>query len=225
MKKVIKSWLFKDELEALQRLQESVYDNIDETSKNTKAIVNFSEQVERDYTTHDTVSDMIDISVDNLEFMTQSDLEEAISDSEFVSEWDLQSKLDDYITEYDVEDRLTSMFDEYKQVFREEMQEFITVTIHAAIHAIDDLEFYKRIKRYADTDFCNSTDFELLNEQLSNLEYRIDEVETNADLSVSTIVEEHIEQSKEYINARLKGIDIESSLRSLLLKLLNNDAV
>ena len=225
MKKVIKSWLFKDELEALQRLQESVYDNIDETSKNTKAIVNFSEQVERDYTTHDTVSDMIDISVDNLEFMTQSDLEEAISDSEFVSEWDLQSKLDDYITEYDVEDRLTSMFDEYKQVFREEMQEFITVTIHAAIHAIDDLEFYKRIKRYADTDFCNSTDFELLNEQLSNLDYRIDEVETNADLSVSTIVEEHIEQSKEYINARLKGIDIESSLRSLLLKLLNNDAV
>jgi len=225
MKKVIKSWLFKDELEALQRLQESVYDNIDETSKNTKAIVNFSEQVERDYTTHDTVSDMIDISVDNLEFMTQSDLEEAISDSEFVSEWDLQSKLDDYITEYDVEDRLTSMFDEYKQVFREEMQEFITVTIHTAIHAIDDLEFYKRIKRYADTDFCNSTDFELLNEQLSNLEYRIDEVETNADLSVSTIVEEHIEQSKEYINARLKGIDIESSLRSLLLKLLNNDAV
>ena len=225
MKKVIKSWLFKDELEALQRLQESVYDNIDETSKNTKAIVNFSEQVERDYTTHDTVSDMIDISVDNLEFMTQSDLEEAISDSEFVSEWDLRGKLDDYITEYDVEDRLTSMFDEYKQVFREEMQEFITVTIHAAIHAIDDLEFYKRIKRYADTDFCNSTDFELLNEQLSNLEYRIDEVETNADLSVSTIVEEHIEQSKEYINARLKGIDIESSLRSLLLKLLNNDAV
>lgn len=225
MKKVIKSWLFKDELEALQRLQESVYDNIDETSKNTKAIVNFSEQVERDYTTHDTVSDMIDISVDNLEFMTQSDLEEAISDSEFVSEWDLRGKLDDYITEYDVEDRLTSMFDEYKQVFREEMQEFITVTIHAAIHAIDDLEFYKRIKRYADTDFCNSTDFELLNEQLSNLDYRIDEVETNADLSVSTIVEEHIEQSKEYINARLKGIDIESSLRSLLLKLLNNDAV
>jgi len=225
MKKVIKSWLFKDELEALQRLQESVYDNIDETSKNTKAIVNFSEQVERDYTTHDTVSDMIDISVDNLEFMTQSDLEEAISDSEFVSEYDLQSKLDEYITEYDVEDRLNSMFDEYKQVFREQMQEFITVQLHAAIHAIDDLEFYKRIKRYADTDFCNSTDFELLNEQLSNLEYRIDEVETNADLSVSTIVEEHIEQSKEYINARLKGIDIESSLRSLLLKLLNNDAV
>jgi len=225
MKKVIKSWLFKDELEALQRLQESVYDNIDETSKNTKAIVNFAEQVEIDHPTHDAVSDMIDTSVHDLEFMTQSDLEEAISDSELVSEWDLQSKLDEYITEYDVEDRLTSMFDDYKRVVREELQEFITVTIHAAIHAIDDLESYKRIKRYADTDFCNSTDFELLNEQLSNLEYRIDEVETNADLSVSTIVEEHIEQSKEYINARLKGIDIESSLRSLLLKLLNNDAV
>jgi hypothetical protein len=225
MKKVIKSWLFKDELEALQRLQESVYDNIDETSKNTSAIVETARLVERDHPTHDAVSDMIDTALIDSEFITQSDLEEAISDSEFVSEYDLQSKLDDYITEYDVEDRLGSMFDDYKRVVREELQEFITVTIHAAIHAIDDLESYKRIKRYADTDFCTSTDFELLNDQLSILEHKIDDVEINSDLSVSTIVEEHIDQSKEYINARLKGIDIESELRSLLLKLLNHDAI
>jgi hypothetical protein len=189
MKKAIKNWLFKEELQELQSLQKSVRDNMDETSRNTSAIVNFAQDVEENYPTHDVLSDYVRGAIDDENFVTESDIEEQLGDT--IKEYDLyyqlqsnnvvfEDAIQDFVSEDDLHEHISNAVDamEWSELIGEEVNRVFNARaqdiVKQVLKDIPGYFMYEQIKRYVEEDYVKwdhySLNFDDLAQQVSDIQ-------------------------------------------------------
>lgn len=146
MKKAIKNWLLKEELQELKELREN--------------LTNFP--------THDQVDDVVEIYVDNQTFVTESDMEEHLSG--IVTEDDFYHQLrchnlvfeediEDLISENDLEQNISKAVDaiEWSEIIGEEVNRVFNAraqdVIKQVLKDIPGYFIYEQIKRYVEEDY------------------------------------------------------------------------
>lgn len=169
MKQAIKNWLFKEELQELKNLKQD--------------LVNFP--------THDQMSDFTHGVIDDCNFVTESDVEEQMSET--ITEHDLyyqlqnhnvtfNDDLDEYISQDDIHSVISDAIDEmdWAEVVSEQVNRVFNARAEEMIKkAIKDLPgyfFFEQIKRYVEEDYVTWQHFSL---NYDDLESRVLNIETN----------------------------------------------
>jgi len=169
MKQAIKNWLFKEELQELKNLRQD--------------LVNFP--------THDQMSDFTHGVIEDYNFVTESDVEEQMSETitehdlyyqlqshnvtfnddldEYISQDDIHSVISDAIDEMDWDE---AVLDQVNRVFNARAEEMIK----KAIKDLPGYFFFEQIKRYVEEDYVTWQHFSL---NYDDLESRVLNIETN----------------------------------------------
>lgn len=174
MKKAIKNWLFKDELKELIALRDD--------------LMNFP--------THDQVDDVIENYVDNQSFVTESDVEEHLS--EVVTEHELyhqlrshnlvfQEDIEEFVADHEIRSLITEAVDKVKytpEQLEEAVDEGVTSlfeiragdVVKAALKDIPGYFIYEQIKRYVEEDYVKWDHFSLNHDDLTAKVEEINEI-------------------------------------------------
>ena len=169
MKQAIKNWLFKEELQELKNLRQD--------------LLNFP--------THDQMSDFTHGVIDDCNFVTESDVEEQMSET--ITEHDLyyqlqshnvtfNDDLDEYISQDDIHSVISDAIDEmdWDEAVLEQVNRVFNARAEEMIKkAIKDLPgyfFFEQIKRYVEEDYVTWQHFSL---NYDDLESRVLNIETN----------------------------------------------
>ena len=171
MKKAIKNWLFKEELQSINDLKEKHKCNLE-------SITNLADTLQGNFPTHDAVSDLMENSLIESNYITESEVEDIVSDHEYVSESDLYYKLENYIEEDSASDIIESSIDTV-----------LPDAIHAGIleffeeHGKDLVEkyvkelpgyfMYEQTKRYVEEDYVKWDHFK---QEFDDLSVKIQEI-------------------------------------------------
>jgi len=169
MKQVIKNWLFKEELQELKNLRQD--------------LVNFP--------THDQMSDFTHGVIEDYNFVTESDVEEQMSET--ITEHDLYCQLqshdvafnddlEEYINQDEIHGVISDAVDEmdWAEVVSEQVNRVFNARAEEIIKkVIKDLPgyfFFEQIKRYVEEDYVTWQHFSLNHD---DLESRVLDIETN----------------------------------------------
>lgn len=146
MKKAIKNWLFKEELQELENLKQDL----------------------KSYPTHDLMSDFVHGVIYDQSYVTESDVEEKFEDVICSSDlyWQLQSNnvvfedaLSDLVTEDDLDDHISSAIDaiEWSEIIGEEVNRVFNAraqdVVKQVLKDIPGYFMYEQIKRYVEEDY------------------------------------------------------------------------
>jgi len=167
MKKAIKNWLFKEELQELENLKQDL----------------------KSYPTHDLMSDFVHGIIYDQNFVTESDVEEKFEDVLHCGDlyWQLQSNdvvfedaLSELVTEDDLDNHISSAIDaiEWSEIIGEEVNRVFNAraqdVVKQVLKEIPGYFMYEQIKRYVEEDYVKwdhySLNFDDLAQQVSEIQ-------------------------------------------------------
>lgn len=146
MKKAIKNWLFKEELQELKNLRQDLLN----------------------YPTHDQMSDFAHGVIYDGNYVTESDIEEKFEDVIYSSDmWShlrendvvFESDIEDLISEDDLDDHISSAIDaiEWSEIIGEEVNRVFNARaqdiVKQVLKDIPGYFMYEQIKRYVEEDY------------------------------------------------------------------------
>ena len=146
MKKAIKNWLFKEELQELKNLREDLLN----------------------YPTHDQMSDFAHGVIYDGNYVTESDIEEKFEDVIYSSDmWShlrendvvFESDIQDLVSEDDLDDHISSAIDavEWSEILSEEVNRVFNARaqdiVKQVLKDIPGYFMYEQIKRYVEEDY------------------------------------------------------------------------
>ena len=146
MKKAIKNWLFKEELQELKSLREDLLN----------------------YPTHDQMSDFAHGVIYDGNYVTESDVEEKFEDvvtiHDFYSHLHendvvMDHEIQDFVTEDDLDDHISSAIDavEWSEILSEEVNRVFNAraqdVVKQVLKDIPGYFMYEQIKRYVEEDY------------------------------------------------------------------------
>jgi len=146
MKKAIKNWLFKEELQELKNLRQDF----------------------KNYPTHDEMSDFTHGVIYDQCYITESDVEEKFDDVVYASDmWNqlrendvvFDSDIQDLVSEDDLEDNISSAIDaiEWSEIIGEEVNKVFNAraqdVVKQVLKDIPGYFMYEQIKRYVEEDY------------------------------------------------------------------------
>lgn len=171
MKKAIKNWLFKEELQSINDLKEKHKCNLE-------SITNLADTLHSQFPTHDAVSDMMENSLIELNYITESEVEDMFSDHEYITETDLYYKLEDYIEEDSASDIIESSIDTVlPDAIHAGIQEFFKEhgedLIKKHVKELPGYFMYEQTKRYVEEDYVKWDHFK---QEFDDLSVKIQEI-------------------------------------------------
>jgi uncharacterized protein CbrC (UPF0167 family) len=174
MKKAIKNWLFKEELQELENLKQDL----------------------KSYPTHDLMSDFVHGVIYDQSYVSESDVEEKFEDVVYSGDlyWQLQNNgvvfedaLSELVTEDDLDDHISSAIDaiEWSEIIGEEVNRVFNAraqdVVKQVLKDIPGYFMYEQIKRYVEEDYVKwdhySLNFDDLAQQVSDIQEFNDKVE------------------------------------------------
>lgn len=167
MKKAIKNWLLKDELKEIKDIRDD--------------LMNFP--------THDQVNDVVEGEIESARFITESDMEEQLSD--MITECDLYSSLssnnvvfhddiEDVLDEDQVNEIVSVALDnlELSEVIGEEVSRIFNARAESIVKKVlKDIPgyfIYEQVKRYVEEDYVKWEHFSLNHDDLT---VKVDEMQ------------------------------------------------
>ena len=171
MKKAIKNWLFKEELESINDLKEKHQYNLE-------SITNLAETMHSQFPTHDAVSDMMENTLIDSNYITESEVEDMFSDHEYITETDLYYKLEDYIEEDSASDIIESSIDTVLpdaihvgiiDFFKEHGEDLVK----KHVKELPGYFMYEQTKRYVEEDYVKWDHFK---QEFDDLSIKIQEM-------------------------------------------------
>jgi len=167
MKKAIKNWLLKDELKEIKDIRDD--------------LMNFP--------THDQVNDVVEGEIESARFITESDMEEQLSD--MITECDLYSSLssnnvvfhddiEDVLDEDQVNEIVSVALDnlELSEVIGEEVSRIFNARAESIVKKVlKDIPgyfIYEQVKRYVEEDYVKWEHFSLNHDDLT---VKVDEIQ------------------------------------------------
>ena len=167
MKKAIKNWLLKDELKEIKDIRDD--------------LMNFP--------THDQVNDVVEGEIESARFITESDMEEQLSD--MITECDLYSSLssnnvvfhddiEDVLDEDQVNEIVSVALDnlELSEVIGEEVSRVFNARAESIVKKVlKDIPgyfIYEQVKRYVEEDYVKWEHFSLNHDDLT---VKVDEMQ------------------------------------------------
>jgi hypothetical protein len=167
MKKAIKNWLFKEELQELENLKQDL----------------------KSYPTHDLMSDFVHGIIYDQSYISESDVDERLEEVVYSGDlyWQLQQNsvvfedaLSELVTEDDLDDHISSAIDaiEWSEIIGEEVNRVFNAraqdVVKQVLKDIPGYFMYEQIKRYVEEDYVKwdhySLNFDDLAQQVSEIQ-------------------------------------------------------